>query len=165
MTNMQARDLYDLPWSGRCHCGHIGYEVTGAPKFVFACHCTDCQQLSASAYAIGMLLDSEALVIDEGKLSEYAKTADSGVISRQYSCGRCSTWLYTAKDNTPETVILRPSSLDDRAWVRPVAQIFTDSARPWALLATAFSLPGNVEAPERLIEAFAASDIRPSTLK
>lgn len=160
---MTSRESFSLPWSGQCHCGRISYRVVEAPKFVFACHCTDCQQLSASAYAIGMLLPAEALELSGERPAEYAKTADSGVISRQYHCGRCATWLYTAKDNTPDTVILRPSSLHERNWVRPVAQIFTASARPWALLSTAFSLPGNVEAPERLIEAFAASDIRPAS--
>ncbi len=158
---MEPADAFGLPWAGGCHCGLARYRVDEAPKFIFACHCTDCQQLSASAFAIGMLLPAKGVVWADCDLAEYAKTADSGVISRQYSCRACGTWLYTAKDNTPDTLILRPSSLDACDWVRPIAEIFTASARPWARLSTAFLLPGNVEAPERLIAAFAESDIRP----
>ena len=160
---MRDRNDFQLPWSGGCHCERVRYRVSEAPSFVFACHCTDCQRLAASAFSLGLLMPADGLDIGRDGLAEYAKTADSGVISRQYYCADCSTWLYTAKDNTPDTVILRPASLDDHAWVRPIAELFTASALPWALLSTAFSLSGNVEAPERLIEAFAASDIRPGS--
>lgn len=38
--------------TGQCHCGAIGYEAEIDPARVSACHCTDCQRLSGSAYRV-----------------------------------------------------------------------------------------------------------------
>jgi len=57
---------------------------------------------------------------------------------------------------------VRPSSLDDAAWVRPIVEIFTRSALPWARLATAFSYETEFTDPSPIVAAFEASDIRPS---
>ena len=43
---------------GGCRCGHIHYEITEQPWFGFACHCTDCQQLTASAFSLGITVHS-----------------------------------------------------------------------------------------------------------
>ena len=145
---MPRPDAFGLPWAGGCHCGLVRYRADEAPKFTFACHGTDCPKLSASAFAIGILLPVDGVAGRNRELAEYAKTADTGMISLQNSCRACGTGLYIAKDNTLETIILWPASLDARDWVRPIAEIFTASARPWARLSTAFSLPVNVEAPE-----------------
>ena len=37
---------------GQCHCGLITYEATIDPQNVSICHCTDCQQLTGSAYRV-----------------------------------------------------------------------------------------------------------------
>jgi hypothetical protein len=36
--------------NGECHCGAITYEAIIDPEKVAICHCTDCQQLSGTAY-------------------------------------------------------------------------------------------------------------------
>jgi hypothetical protein len=35
---------------GGCHCGNITYEAEIDPADVGVCHCTDCQQLSGTAF-------------------------------------------------------------------------------------------------------------------
>jgi hypothetical protein len=39
---------------GGCFCGTVRYRITADPLFGFACHCTDCQQLTASAFSLGL---------------------------------------------------------------------------------------------------------------
>ena len=34
----------DFPQRGGCQCGAIRYEISGPPRVVYACHCTECQQ-------------------------------------------------------------------------------------------------------------------------
>jgi len=60
--------------------------------------------------------------------------------------------------------VVRPSSLDDRAWVRPVAQIFTRSAHPWALMPLALSYATEFKDTAPIEAVFAASDIRPGKI-
>jgi hypothetical protein len=50
----------DLPQIGGCVCGKIRYEITEAPRLVYTCHCTDCQHLTSSAFAIAMAVSEGA---------------------------------------------------------------------------------------------------------
>jgi hypothetical protein len=45
-----------LPLTGGCICGGIRYEITQAPVAVYACHCTDCQRITSSAFSIGVVV-------------------------------------------------------------------------------------------------------------
>ena len=38
--------------------------VTAAPKFIFACDCTDCQQLTSSAFSMGMAVEESAFDLE-----------------------------------------------------------------------------------------------------
>ena len=40
-----------LPQTGGCQCGALRYEVTQAPHMIYACHCTDCQRMTSSAFS------------------------------------------------------------------------------------------------------------------
>jgi hypothetical protein len=57
--------------------------------------------------------------------------------------------------------IVRPTSLDDHTWVRPVAQIFTRSALPWALMPVQFSYETEFKDTTPLEQAFTIGAIRP----
>ena len=39
---------------GGCACGAVRYELTKPPLALFACHCTDCQKMTAAAYSLAM---------------------------------------------------------------------------------------------------------------
>ena len=43
----------ELPLKGGCMCGAVRYEITCEPTRVYACHCTDCQRATTSAFSIG----------------------------------------------------------------------------------------------------------------
>jgi len=59
-------------------------------------------------------------------------------------------------------VIVRPTTLDDHRWFRPVAQIFTRSALPWATLPTLLTYETEFEDVEPLAKAFATASIAPA---
>ena len=68
---------------GGCHCGYITYEAEADPQKPFICHCTDCQQLSGSAFRIGIRVASDDFRMLSGEPTIYAKTAESGAKSAQ----------------------------------------------------------------------------------
>lgn len=45
-----------FPQSGGCQCGAIRYEISGPPAAVYACHCTECQKQSGSAFAMAAVI-------------------------------------------------------------------------------------------------------------
>ena len=155
-----AQAEFPLPLDGGCRCGAIRYRVTGAPAFTFACHCTDCRQLTASAFSIGLVVPEDAFKVIDGEPRIWTKIADSGKPSHQYWCAICHGWTHTIAEGSPGMVVVRASTLDDSDWVRPVGQIFLRSAYPWARLPVSLNYEEEFEDTGPLKSAFAGSDIR-----
>ena len=155
---------FSLPLGGGCFCGQLRYRITRPPLFTMACHCTDCQQMTASAFSLGLVVPREGLALTGAEPRGIAKVADSGGFSTRFVCPACATWTHTETSNAPDVTVVRPSSLDDRALVPPVAQIFTRSAHPWALMAVPLSYAAEFTDTAPIEAVFAASDIRPGTV-
>jgi hypothetical protein len=51
--------------SGRCRCGQVQFEVESAPLITMACHCTGCQRMTGSAFALSALYMSDESYTDE----------------------------------------------------------------------------------------------------
>ncbi len=144
------------PMTGGCRCGKIRYDVTKPPMFVMACHCTDCQEQTASAFSLGMPVEADAFSLS-GEPVVISKTGDSGNESRAYRCPTCGVWTHTTTDGSPDLVVVRPSTLDDTDWVKPVAQIFVRSALPWAKLDVPHSYDKEIDDPSPIVATFRSS--------
>lgn len=44
----------NLPQAGGCPCEKIRSKITEQPGLVYACHCTDCQHITSSAFSLGV---------------------------------------------------------------------------------------------------------------
>jgi hypothetical protein len=130
---------------GGCRCGRIRYEIKEKPWFGFACHCTDCQQLSASAFSLGLAVPESGFRLVEGAPQRWTKFGSSGKPSHQFSCPNCSGWTHTKPEVLTSGLVLRPMTLDDHHGFRPVAEIFTRSALPSGRLSTPFSFQADFE--------------------
>jgi len=117
---------------GRCHCGRITYEAEVDPARVSACHCTDCQLLSGSAYRVTVPAPRESFVLHTGQPATYVKTADSGNQRRHAFCDHCGAPVYSAAPDDPPWYSLRVGCLDERARLPPLRQIWCRSALDWA---------------------------------
>lgn len=42
------------PYTGRCVCGGIRYQLNAEPLTLYACHCAYCQAQSGSAFGLSM---------------------------------------------------------------------------------------------------------------
>lgn len=144
---------FTLPMLGRCRCGQLRYRLNDAPRFTFACHCTDCQQHAASPFALGMAVPREGFSL-KGQPESWERGSESGGRTRQYTCPVCKTWTHSVFEREPDLVIVRPTTLEDHGWVRPVAQIFTRSALPWAMLDVPVSYQAGFPDTERMERAF-----------
>jgi hypothetical protein len=119
------------PYVGRCVCGAVRYRVTGEPLTLYACHCTDCQGLSGSAFRLSMPILRDTLQVTQGRPEEFQYTPIGASPKRGRRCPACSTWLWGEPERMPQVVILRPSTLEDRSWLDPVAHIWVRSKQPW----------------------------------
>ena len=120
-----------LPLTGGCQCGRVRYAAEAEPLTLYACHCTECQRQSASAFGLSMPVLAEALRLTSARPKEWRRTADSGRTVACQFCGDCGTRLLHRPERNPAVVNLKPGTLDDTAWLDPLGHVWTKSAQPW----------------------------------
>jgi hypothetical protein len=129
----------DMPLKGGCVCGAIRYAIAQEPLRVYACHCTDCQRSTGSAFAIGVVVPSEAfhLAGPETRLVPGGVTEDGRVKSLS-ACPKCGTRLFGGqrRDRRTKEMVLAVlgGTLDDTSWLRPTIHVWMRSAQPWVIL-------------------------------
>ena len=47
---------------GGCSCGAVRYRLTSKPMMVHCCHCSDCQRLTGSTYAVNAIIETDRVV-------------------------------------------------------------------------------------------------------
>src|SRR5690242_7638144 len=101
------------PFTGRCYCGAVRFQLDQAPVAVRACWCRDCQYLAAGNASINAIFKVDGLTLT-GEVGEYVSTADSGNIMRRRFCPKCETQLFSQGSGRPELIVVRVGALDDR---------------------------------------------------
>ena len=119
--------------TGQCHCGKITYEAEVDPARVSACHCTDCQRLSGSAFRVAVPAPKETFRLLTGTPRIYVKTAESGNKRAQAFCPDCGAPIYASAISDPQMYSLRVGCLDQRAQLPPATQIWCRSSVAWAM--------------------------------
>lgn len=115
---------------GHCFCGKIKFEAEADPATVIVCHCTDCQELTGTAYRA--VVTASNLKILSGSPKGWVKTADSGRTRKHYFCPDCGSPICSGPtEGGFATVSLRIGTLTQRRDLKPGKQIWTRSALPW----------------------------------
>ena len=116
---------------GSCHCGSVKYEALVDPERTAICHCTDCQNLTGSAYRVSVPAIEGSFRITSGQPSVYVKRGDSGSRRAQAFCSNCGSPLYTYDADSPKVYGLRVGCIAQRAALVPRKQKWWRSALQW----------------------------------
>ena len=119
-----------LPLGGSCRCGAIRFEIQAAPAMTLACHCRDCQRMSASAFSLVAMLPAHGFEILEG--APVARSS-SGSTRHHHFCPRCMTLMFTKIEGVNDRVNLRATLCDDSSWFKPFVETMTKEKLPWAV--------------------------------
>jgi hypothetical protein len=119
---------------GSCLCGGIRFSIALPVKELRACHCRNCQKASGAGGSVNAVVPASAFRITNGAPKRYSARADSGRLLHRYFCGDCGSPVYSQRDATPETVVVRAGLFDggDASDMKITANIWTASARPWS---------------------------------
>lgn len=149
--------LPQFPVEGGCQCGAVRYRLKAAPLGVYACHCKDCQRFSGTTHTMSMVVNAGDADIIAGTLAGFDKAADSGRTVRMLGCAACGTKIWNEPLSSPALLILKPGTLDDASWARPVGNIWTDRALPWVEIDRSQpNFPGQPSNRQPLFDAYAA---------
>jgi hypothetical protein len=116
---------------GSCHCGSVRYEASVDPERTAICHCTDCQNLTGSAYRVSIPAIEGTFRLVSGNPAIYVKVGDSGSRRAQAFCANCGSPLYTYAADDPGTYGLRVGCIAERATLIPRKQKWCRSVLPW----------------------------------
>ena len=102
---------------------------------VMICHCTDCQNITGSAFRVNVPVAKEHITFRGGQPKTMVKTAESGNKRAQAFCPECGSPLYGAAP------VADPPSFLLRSWCDPAAratagqkvQTWSRSALDWAM--------------------------------
>ncbi|MEM8685758.1 MAG: GFA family protein [Pseudomonadota bacterium] len=141
------------PFEGSCLCGAVQVRITEPPLLSMACHCRDCQKMSASAYALAIVFPSSGFSCS-GELI----TGGLGSGPRaHYYCKACLSLVYTQIEGADDRINLRTSVLNDAALFEPFVELMTDEKVPWAHVPVVHSFPrfpASADEFKALLEAY-----------
>jgi hypothetical protein len=127
---------------GGCACGEVRYSIAASqPPVVYACHCTDCQRLTGSAFALQMPI-FEAMLSLTGELTTGERTQPSGAVGTFFACAKCLSRIYSKNSTRPGMITVRAGTLDDSKAVIPKFHLWVKSRQSWV------SVPDNAIALE-----------------
>ncbi|MEZ5920382.1 MAG: GFA family protein [Parvularculaceae bacterium] len=120
-----------LPLTGGCQCGALKYELSEPPLLSTACHCTNCQRITASAFAVTFVVREETMSYVKGAPKEVRWKADSGVTRVGYFCPDCGVRIAHAQEPSNGFYSLRAGTLDEQRLARPAAHGWLQSKAAW----------------------------------
>jgi hypothetical protein len=130
-TKLQAAEAREL---GGCACGAVRYVMNATPILSYACHCTDCQHLTGSAFILSAWIEKTEVELLSGDLTACKlSTGEHG--STVHFCPRCGTSIWT--EYSPGFWFVRLTTLDNQTAYPPDMHIFTRSKQPWLNLSDA----------------------------
>ncbi|MFV0410200.1 MAG: GFA family protein [Paracoccus sp. (in: a-proteobacteria)] len=138
--------------TGTCRCGQVKLSVTDAPVATFACHCTGCQRMTASAFSLSALYPQDALTVEGDTVLGGIK----GDLRHHF----CPSWLYTTADIMDPFVNIRTTMFENGpALTVPFIECWTDEKLPWTQTGARHAYPGfpPEEAFMELLSEYAAS--------
>ncbi len=120
---------------GSCQCGQLQYELKAEPIKVFACHCTECQKLSASPFSVTAIVSAQDIVF-YGELKEWSRSSDSGNINAAKFCPNCGNRIYHINPMQPDLIKLKlkPTDKEASSYFKPTAHVWVQEKQDWYVI-------------------------------
>ena len=143
-----------LPLKGSCLCGAVQVSVTAPPLLTLACHCRDCQKLSASAYTLTSMVPAENFS-HTGDVIQGGRGSHDRV---HFYCESCLSFVFSQISGADHRINLRTSVLDQSASLQPFVELMTNEKLPWVEVPAVHRFaeyPRSLEELQSLMEEYA----------
>lgn len=117
-----------MSYYGQCLCGAVRYQLTGEPKVVALCHCSDCRRSAGAPMVAWAMFPESALSEIKGQ----PKTINSSGTAMRSFCAECGSGLfYRNAAILPGLVDVQTSTLDDPDALPPTLQMQVAERLNW----------------------------------
>lgn len=128
--------------TGRCLCGAVQYEATGAPKRFVHCHCERCRRATGTGHATNLLLSPGR--VDWKGTEENVKRFKLPEAER-FGTAFCTTCGGQLPRIGKDLVVIPAGSLETVPDIQPQGRIFWSSRAEWSC--SGDELPSYAEYP------------------
>jgi len=114
---------------GKCLCGKVKIEISGAISDIIHCHCSLCRKNSGSSYATNGFINS----------AEFAVVTGVELLSRfsfkpgrvRHFCSCCGSPVFSSNTSDPSRLRIRLGLLDSDISEQPISHNFVTSKANW----------------------------------
>lgn len=128
-------------FEGGCLCGAVRYRAEAEAIFSGACHCSDCQRGTGSAFSCVVAVPSAALSVT-GALTRHTHKGDSGKGVTISFCPVCGSRLLSQVEMMAGATMIEAGTKDNARDFVPQVHVYRDSAQHW------FAFDGLVSFPK-----------------
>ena len=114
-----------------CSCGELQVEVSGAPKAVVACSCTNCQKRTGSVFGVSAYFANNQILAKNGKFNSFTSTGDSGGKIERHFCPICGSTVFWEAEFIPQSVGIAVGCFSDPQFPKPIAAAWCASKHEW----------------------------------
>ncbi|WP_018692882.1 GFA family protein [Algicola sagamiensis] len=118
------------PVAGSCQCGQVTYSLKTAPLVIAACHCIDCQKLSASAFSLTLVCQTDQVEF-RGQLKQWERLAESGNRNQAFFCPECGNRIYHLNPEQPKLIKLKGGTLSNTDVIQPNVHVWISRKQKW----------------------------------
>jgi hypothetical protein len=114
-----------------CSCGQLSVSVIGEPQIVSACHCTDCQTRTGSAFGISAFFADSQVIANTGESKEYLTTSDAKRSLKRHFCPNCGTTVFWRAEMLPNMLGIAAGCFLDKDFPEPTVSVWNQSKLEW----------------------------------
>jgi hypothetical protein len=112
---------------GGCLCGAIRYCAEGTAYGITHCHCRTCRRATGAPFVTWAGVDRDKFTFVQGRPVSFASSKD---VVRTF-CGACGTPLTYQRADSPDSIDITLSSMDDPEALQPEDHTWTESRLSW----------------------------------
>ena len=116
-------------FSGNCLCGKVNYKSYVKPKYIFNCHCEDCQRSTGSVFGTNLFVPEDEVKIS-GNLSSYSHRSDSGSTMKKMFFTNCGSLMFGRNSAKKNIMSIRAVTVIQLDLIKPEINLFMDSKVP-----------------------------------
>ena len=107
---------------GSCLCGLVKYEISGSPRPVVGCHCTQCRKSSGHYVAATQTAKSSIAITGQDHLTWF----QSSQTARRGFCTTCGSQMFWAEE-TSDNISVMAGSIDGDSGLSMDRQLYPDN--------------------------------------
>lgn len=118
-----------------CGCRRLKLTVSGEPRRIYLCACSECQRATGSAFAWRAIFPNSAIACIEGEIAVWRRGSDAGRWSEQVFCPGCGGLVFMRAEALTDAISVSVGSFADPCFPPP-SSVHNRSHRPdWYCLA------------------------------